>query len=171
VCAVIVVLSVVALLVDCFPTAVRWKISSVIIDTTERVMFAWPAPHVGKEVFILKPTFADGDTTPAIMFEKSAILIQAAIFHACPSLVFWGRYFGIAVFQSSAALFDTVGNEQTSARFGKAISKYITSDFGKLSAITLAEPTVRPVGLLRQTPNYQQASIALAGQVYHSVWS
>jgi len=83
-----IVVAVIGLLNTSCPAAVRWLVATVSINAVQAVVFGWPAPHIGKEVFVNKPTLANGYAATAIIVVLSAERPFASLNHTIPNLVF-----------------------------------------------------------------------------------
>lgn len=82
--------SVVSLLFSRRPPAIVWRVWPVIIDAVDGE-FKWSWPHIGQKVLERQPSITDDYSTPAVVKELWMARIGAAVFHLCPSMVFWPR--------------------------------------------------------------------------------
>ena len=68
------------------PLAVFWRVPKVVINTFKGKAIRFFA-HVRQKVFKLKPSFAHGNSSCAIMFVGFVAFTKASFFHASPNLV------------------------------------------------------------------------------------
>jgi hypothetical protein len=120
------------------PLAVIRAIGSIVLDTLQRVILRTLA-HVRKESsVVMKPSFAHGYTTPAIVFVVFCAGICASLLHVDPCFVFGApRASVISVSRQPLAIdFD----RETAARIGDSVSQRSSVDNGSFSALTSAMP-------------------------------
>lgn len=78
------------LLGACGPTAVLWRIRTVVVDAINRMFVRRSSAHVGQEGFVgVSPSGADLNASPAVASVARALWICAALNDASPCLKFW----------------------------------------------------------------------------------
>ena len=69
------------------PDAVRRFVPGVVVEPFDGVFRGGAFAHVRDEVGVLDPTLADGDAPASVVFPRSALGVQAAVFHPGPHAV------------------------------------------------------------------------------------
>lgn len=80
----------------CGPTAVLWRVISIVVDTIKAVMRRWFPSHIGEKVFVFIPALIDGDAARSVKMVISDIGITTTAFHGRPGTIF-GRFVPFAV--------------------------------------------------------------------------
>lgn len=71
------------------PTAVAWGIRSIIVYTTNGMIWTWALSYISKKIGEgVTPTFAYNDSAATIIRETVCIWIVATSFHVSPDVVF-----------------------------------------------------------------------------------
>jgi hypothetical protein len=131
----------IAVLLDlCRPTAIFLGISFVIVDSVDRHpqrRFA----HILKEICELSPSFADSDSTTAVVLPGWMFWIAAAVVHTFPATIIEGYPIGTggSVFKTSR------GGElavQTATASRMSVSEAGAPNFGESATIAATEPFV-----------------------------
>ena len=74
------------------PSAIRGRVSAVVVDSIKGMIRRRFWTHIGEEVIErFHPTFANRDAAPAVVFEDRRRGVGAPMFHRRPSLVLRGR--------------------------------------------------------------------------------
>ena len=92
------------LLLLSFPSAVFWRIWSVIIDSSDRMYVGWPWSHIREKILkTVSPSIAYRDASSSVMLVNRVIRVETTHLHVSPSLIFWRS--GHAVLRLSPVLF------------------------------------------------------------------
>lgn len=68
------------------PTAIGWFVIAIVVDSFNRVRWAWFWSHVGDEALKRRdPALANLDAASAVAFEAANVRIQAPVFHVLPA--------------------------------------------------------------------------------------
>jgi hypothetical protein len=73
------------------PFAIGWTVSLIVVDSFNRIVGRRLGPHVGDEVWKLKPTFAHRYASSSVTGVPFVVWISAALYQTGPTIVF-GRY-------------------------------------------------------------------------------
>ena len=128
----------------CRPTTVVERIRTVVIDAIQRLS-KWRISHIGVEVFKDHPTFTNGNSTPAVVFERDGFWIEASRLHRFPAAV--GACIGLSSLRiSTLAMLESMFCRalDTSARL-RTSSKVVAKGDAFVSTIASTQPT----GVLR----------------------
>jgi len=150
--------SIAVLLCHCCPTAIRWFVISVIVDSVNRVPGTWPFAHVSEEHSkVVLPALTDMNPTAAVSFVLVVGWVVTAVEHVAVN----------AVFERSerCAVVDSRGATATLTRLSRP--KPVHCDKAFVSAPASAEPVVSPV-LTMVKPKYGPRSEHFAGSVLDS---
>ena len=73
------------------PSAIRWFVMTMRIDSFNRMFRTWFCSHIRQEVLKrMFPSFADGNPSSAIPFKMGRMFVKTSIFHGDPRFVFRG---------------------------------------------------------------------------------
>ena len=149
------------------PSAIFWRVITVIVDAVERAL-RWPLTHVGKEIAVIRPAFANCDVSSSVVLELPCVAVAAAVPHMNPR----GVRPVVGAPGCLSMLNDTGGKgllTDASTRRGIAASQMAPGDKWFGPAIASAEP-VGVAALIRMgKAQCDQLSETLVGYVFEIV--
>ena len=127
---------VVCLLSRACPSAVLWRIRTIVVNAVNRIARAWARSHISIEGGEVRfPAVTHNNSAPAIVVICAMIRIVASGFHANPYLVF--RELGQAVFRD--CIREGISPE-TAAALGVPTSQVAAANLNCSTAITATKP-------------------------------
>lgn len=148
------------------PDTIVRRVALVIINAMNAVLWRWALPYVcQKSGEVIHPSFADRDPPSAVIFPCRRVLIQTALLHRTPRLVFWcAPPSGVAVRDRRAAVFTPLDSE-TPARL--CSRWWSDNDFFLAAAVASCDPisgAFRSWVAMRKT-DHRQTTKAITGSV------
>ncbi len=71
------------------PSAIIWRVISIVVDAIKRVFWRRTFSHVGEEIGKVTPSFAYGYSTTSIVHKGRVVLPSASVVHLIPRIEFW----------------------------------------------------------------------------------
>jgi hypothetical protein len=137
------------------PVAVVRFVIAAVVDPINRMFRRRPMAHVGEEIGVIAPTFANRNASGAVVFIAGAFGIIAPLANGNPSLPFW-RSVTFSVKRPFTERFAT----KAPARSGAAHSQIMTESEVARPALAAAKPF-----LILEKRNGGQAAETLARDV------
>lgn len=128
------------------PPTVCGLVVLVVVYAVYAVFSARPAPHVGEEVLVRVPAFADRDAATSVVFEASVSRVATAIEHRPPTTVF-GRF--VRSLSVGAVTATASGDDlsfQTPTRFRVAAAQQVAHDDSLVPTVANTHPCRSAVG-------------------------
>ena len=70
------------------PTAILWRVGTIVVDAVNGVIGRWLSAHVRQKCLVVRPSVANRNSTPAIARIPAISWILATLEHVRPRLVF-----------------------------------------------------------------------------------
>lgn len=153
--------AVVGLLFRCSPSAVLWRIRSVVVwESINRMGVRWPMSHIGKECLeTVFPSVTYGDPTSAIFRIIRIVSVEAACLYALPGCIFNRLSQSMRAVRFSNSF-------QAKAPTGRALfSKVVLPDDDGCTAVTTTGPSAMTRGWYRSFIENNKFSKSLSTQV------
>jgi len=78
---------IVCLLFGCCPTAIPWRVISIVVDSIKSFTLG-ASTHVGKKLFVFAPSTADANTSAPVLIISRIVRILASLTHGRPTPIF-----------------------------------------------------------------------------------
>lgn len=150
------------------PTAIARFVISHIIDAIDAVKLTRPAPHIGDEVFVRLPAFADRDSTTPVIGVCDVVLVSAARQHIGPSSILRGLFtvHPLTMLFAGPAPRNPHLSTKAPAGFCLSTSKFITHLCRFVSTVTKTNPTELPVLSFLSHSQNNPTSVAQPFKIY-----
>lgn len=150
------------LLLTCGPSAILWRVGTIVVNAIYRVTAAWSWTHVRKECReAISPTSTDCNPSASVMFIGWVFGIFASTNHATPCLIFTRMLH--SVFQqsnSSCLAMETAATQCISA------SQVMRSDRMQISTVATTAPICRISARAARLRNHQQSANPLTDPIF-----
>jgi hypothetical protein len=158
------------LLLCCCPSAVAWFVISIAVQAINGVFGRWFSAHVFQKIDDrCKPSFANPNAAPTVIFIVRRLWIVATLFHPYPRRVF-GGWHRANYFSMFSTRFGRNKYSPTSAAFGPACNEKFLPDI--LDCLGFARTTACPQPVPARCPPSDgtddlPSTKSLADEIFH----
>ncbi len=139
------------LLSRCRPSAIFWRVVTIIINSINRIFRGWSLSHISKKVLKrINPALTDSYSASTVIFILINIFIVASLFYTNPDFIFRDTVF--AMFGSLFFLVTTTTYSCFSFSF-----QFIATDNFRISTFTLAFPASSSIFNVRKFNHFQSS--------------
>lgn len=131
-----------ALLSDCGPAAILWRVRAIVVDAIDGVFRGWTWPHIGqKRCELVAPSVAHGDAASAPVLVSGVGQIEASAAEVAPCLVF-NRRAATPLVPVLCGATDGRFRSQAPTAHGLSVTEMRAVYIHDLTAVTAARPVV-----------------------------
>lgn len=148
------------------PTTIFWFVVAIVVDALYPTS-CWPASHVSKKVFELKPSPTDFDSARAIAIIGAIIGICASLNHRIPHAIFWPSLAALICSMFQISINSQIAGKAT-ATFSSPVKQKTTFYDCPIPAFTFAEPLGLSSAIICRPFENKQSPKVPTSQINHS---